>query len=172
MSAIGDCLCFSVPSVGCCSNPAQSLKSPPPPRLSLQQFSLWRFRSESPPNPAPGIAINRSKSGENPSVPARILHKRTLPLTIPRWFWSLTSAAITCFPKALAIMRIAACAHPGSLLAGPSSQPTASDQIASNLEVIPWGHGGVTVGCHWKAGHGAVISPAFPDGSGPNENCC
>jgi hypothetical protein len=63
------------------------------------------------PNPAPCISINRSKSGENPSVPNRILHERALPLTITRWSWSLTSAAITGFARALAIMRIAVSLH-------------------------------------------------------------
>ena len=43
---------------------------------------------------------------------ATILHKRALPLTIPRWVWSLTSAAITGFPRALALMRMAVTGEP------------------------------------------------------------
>jgi hypothetical protein len=82
--------------------------------LQGQQFSLWRFYSESSPNPAPCISINRSMVGENPSAATRILQERALPLVITRWFWSLASAEITCFPRALAIMRIAG---------GPEAQP-------------------------------------------------
>jgi hypothetical protein len=67
------------------------------------------------------LSINRSQSGENPGAPTRILHESALPLTIPRWVWSLTSAAISGFPRALALMRIAACAHAGSLFVAPSS---------------------------------------------------
>ena len=49
-----------------------------------QQFSLWRFRSESPPNPAPCISINQSKSGENPSTPTGILHESESKLPLLR----------------------------------------------------------------------------------------
>src|SRR5664280_2028072 len=58
------------------------------PGLIEQQFSLWRFYSESSPNPAPCISINRSMVGENPSAATRILQERALPLVITRWFWS------------------------------------------------------------------------------------
>jgi hypothetical protein len=93
------------------------------------------------------LSINRSQSGENPGAPTRILHESALPLTIARWFSSHTSAAITGFPGALALMKIAACAHPGSLFVAPSSQPTGLDPIASNP-------GGDTLGSRW--GHGGV----------------
>jgi hypothetical protein len=51
---------------------------------SLHQFSLWRFRSESPPNLAPCSSINQSKSGENPSTPTGILHESESKLPLLR----------------------------------------------------------------------------------------
>ena len=45
-------------------------------RGESQQFSLWRFRSESPPNPISCSSTDQSKSGANPSSPTRILHER------------------------------------------------------------------------------------------------